>query len=66
MNEADLERLYPSIPWREPLPVTVEGVSGFLACRLCIGLYGMTGSEAVRMPKTMEEFKKHLAEKHPK
>lgn len=61
-----------SIPWREPLPVTVtdylEGV-GFtpvrgLACRLCIARYGLRGQDVGKLPQTREEFDAHMAQMH--
>jgi hypothetical protein len=39
-----MERAYPWIKWREPLPVTSGGRTGF-ACRICIARKGLKGWE---------------------
>jgi len=68
--EQEMARSYPDVPWREPLRVSTHcddgGVDSCLACRICVAAYGMKGTDAVRFPKTKEEFDVHLAEKHPK
>ena len=64
MNEADLEKHYPSIPWREPLPTKcADGTSG-LACRFCIAMEGLRGHEIKDLPQTEAEFEKHMKAKH--
>lgn len=63
MTEAELEQTFPEIPWREPLPVTTPGASG-LACRFCIALYGLKGSNVGRLPQTAEEFAEHMEALH--
>ena len=35
-----------------------------LACKLCIMIHGLNGSELDKLPKTEEEFYAHLKEVH--
>ena len=53
-----LELLYPEIAWREPVPVRLldevrEPVTRY-ACRLCIALYGLSGTEVPFLPTDIE------------
>lgn len=67
--EAQMVKAYPAVPWREPLRVSVHvddgGVDTTLACRICVAAYGMKGADAIKFPRTREEFDVHMAEKHP-
>jgi hypothetical protein len=66
MNEHDLQIKYPSVPWREPIPVTLTDMkTKGLACRLCIALVGLKSSDVGLLPKTRAEFDAHMKEKHP-
>jgi len=67
--ENEMAKTYPTIPWRDPLLITVHGSTGptkALGCRLCIAAFGMKGSDIVHFPKTSADFERHMAEHHPK
>lgn len=55
---------YPAICWRKPIEVTVPGVGRGLACRVCVGSRGLKGSDVGKLPKTEDEFQKHMQEVH--
>ena len=62
----EVERRFPSIPWREPLPVKLLDASASgLACRICIAVRGLHGSEVGALAKTREEFDEHMKQEHP-
>lgn len=66
MGELELKVRFPSVPWREAVPITVAGnppTTG-LGCRLCIAMKGLKAAEVGKLPQTAEEFKKHLDECH--
>lgn len=63
MSEEELDSAYPSIKWREPLPVTCGDSTG-LACRICIADKGLKGRDVDDLPKTAEEFQQHLKAEH--
>lgn len=57
------ETKWPSIPWRTPI-----GVNNRFGCRLCIGKYGLKGSEIATCSfifDTEQEFRQHVTERHP-
>lgn len=60
-----MERLYPWIQWR--VPVTVHRTDGTsrIACRLCIGRYGLQGKDIDRLFETEEQFETHMLLVHP-
>lgn len=58
---AAYESTYRSIEWREPIAVEMAGRAG-LACRVCIGLVGLKGSDTDRLFHTREEFDLHFQE----
>ena len=62
----DLEKRFPDIPWREPLPIKVIGGKQKFACRLCIGQFGIKGTDIGALPTTHEAVLEHLEEIHPR
>lgn len=64
--EYDLDPLVElaGIPWLDPLPVTVPGVGGGLACRLCAAKYGLSARDVGRLRQTVEEHEEHLRQFH--
>lgn len=65
MTEIELQKRFPSIPWREALPVRLTNGGGEgLGCRLCIAMYGLHGSQVAALPHTKDEFDQHMKEKH--
>jgi hypothetical protein len=57
------ERLYPHIAWREPIAVTLGDVQGY-ACRLCLALDGLKGTDVHRLLPTPDAVRAHLAAAH--
>lgn len=64
MNEIELKGRYPSIPWDEPVQITVPGLGQGLGCRICIALYGVKGENVTQLAQTLEEFEVHRALEH--
>jgi hypothetical protein len=65
MNEAFLEKSYPWIDWRKPLPVSVmETEAKGIGCRFCIAMHGMKGWEVHKLPQTETEFAEHMRTIH--
>lgn len=66
-REQDLERRFPSVPWKEPIAlaslVPASKTTEF-GCRYCIAMRGLTAPEITEHPKTAEEFRKHLKTEH--
>jgi hypothetical protein len=58
--DAKMESAYPSIPWREPIHISVtNGIDGW-GCRLCIARRGFKAAEAKRLLfQTLLEFQAH-------
>ena len=63
LTEEVLERDFPEINWREPLPVSSAQGKG-LACRFCIAFDGLKGKMVPNLPQNKHEFAKHLREVH--
>jgi hypothetical protein len=66
--EDELERRFPDVDWRKPLPVAVTDskASTEFACRFCIAKYGMKATDVGKQPKTREEFDAHMKQEHGK
>jgi hypothetical protein len=62
MSLLRFEREYPSIPWREPINVSLDS-GDFLGCRVCIGEGGLRGDGTPpdRLFTTREAFDEHFA-----
>ena len=63
-TDADLLRLYPTIPWGESLTVQVPGVGRGMACRFCIARHGLKGSDVAALPQTPDEWLAHMQTEH--
>jgi hypothetical protein len=66
IEEQRLEKLYPWIDWREPLPLRVSGWRSGYACRFCIALLGYRPADGF-MPGFSEEkatVSEHIAKAH--
>lgn len=67
MNVADWESAAPWIDWREPVEVRLMGDdTAHYACRVCIAVVGMRGSDIPRLPTDPEEVRRHMARAHVK
>jgi hypothetical protein len=60
----DLERDFPWIPWREPIPISTVGRGHGLGCRVCIASKGIRGAEVEFLPQTPKEFAEHWERWH--
>jgi hypothetical protein len=61
----ELMRRFPDIKWRTPLYTTLLGQKHTrLACRLCIAIHGITPADLLDMPRTTNDFAKHMAFEH--
>ena len=60
-----LEDAFPSIHWREPMPMgTLKGGDFGLGCRVCIARHGIVGFNISKLPKTVPEFREHWQKYH--
>lgn len=58
-----LGKLYPNIPWREPIKVT-QGEHERYACRICIANFGLNGSDVSELPTDPDEVARHIEAEH--
>jgi hypothetical protein len=63
LTDKQLEEQFPEIPWRQPLYVEMPDGDG-LACRFCVGLYGLKGSDVDRLYKTRLGWLEHMVSFH--
>jgi hypothetical protein len=63
--ERALQLRFPEIQWREPVKVTVVGLSPRLVCRICIARYGLKAEEVAHWPLTLDLFNHHMEQHHP-
>ena len=64
LTDAELEILFPSIPWRDPIRVSdFDGNFGF-ACRFCIARHGI-GCDMPSLSMSAREVRRHIGEHHP-
>lgn len=62
--EQKLEKRYPWISWRDPLPIASPHGSG-LACRFCIAKDGLKAEDTPSLPQNLNEFRQHLRQHTP-
>lgn len=56
--------MWPSIPWHTPVKVsTTDGHWGW-ACRICIALHGLKGSDVRCLTQDPDDVVRHIAEEH--
>jgi hypothetical protein len=59
---AELEMLFPSVPWRDPIRISdLDGNFGF-ACRFCIARHGIRGRDILMSAR---EVRRHIGVHHP-
>ena len=64
LTDAELEMLYPSVPWRDPIRISdFDGNFGF-ACRFCIARHGI-GCDIPSLSMSAREVRRHIGEHHP-
>lgn len=64
MSEQDLRQRFPSIDWNMPIPVSQPGTGTHYACRYCIALYGLHGSDVKNLWQTSNEVLAHIETFH--
>jgi len=65
LTHAELERLFPSVPWRDPIRISdFDGNFGF-ACRFCIARHGIRGCDIPSLSMSAKEIRRHFREHHP-
>jgi hypothetical protein len=47
IDEGELRRRFPEIPWDQPVPIVVAGYGGFHACRYCIAIKGLKAHDMI-------------------
>lgn len=62
MKLGELERKYPTIPWREPIQISIRGGETGYACRVCIARAGLKASRFEA--KSYGSIKDHIREEH--
>jgi len=64
LTDAELEMLYPSVPWRDPIRISdFDGNFGF-ACRFCIARHGI-GCDIPSLSMSAREVRRHIGGHHP-
>jgi hypothetical protein len=62
-TDAELEILFPSVPWRDPIRISdFDGNFGF-ACRFCIARHGI-GWDTPSLSMSAREVRRHIGEHH--
>ena len=62
LTYAELEMLFPSVPWRDPIRISdLDGNFGF-ACRFCIARHGIRGCD---ISMSAREVRRHIGVHHP-
>ena len=65
LTDAELEMLFPSVPWRDPIRISdFDGDFGF-ACRFCIARHGIRGCDIPSLSMGAREVRRHIREHHP-
>jgi hypothetical protein len=65
LTDAELEKLFQSVPWRDPIRISdFDGNFGF-ACRFCIARHGIRGCDVPSLSMSAREVRRHIREHHP-
>jgi hypothetical protein len=65
LTDAELEMLFPSVPWRDPIRISdFDGNFGF-GCRFCIARHGIRGCDIPSLSMSAREVRRHIGEHHP-
>jgi len=63
----NLEDIFPTIPWREPLHVArLDGGAAGYACRFCIAQHGIKGTDIASLPTDPQVVREHIEREHPR
>jgi hypothetical protein len=60
--DAEIERRFPFIKWREPIPISTPSRKG-LGCRLCMARDGFRAQDG-KLFKSAAEFADHMVKTH--
>lgn len=62
----ECERRWPTLPWREPIPVSLMGRPNEVryACRYCIAIKGLRGDQVADLPGDAAAIIAHIAAEH--
>ena len=65
LTDAELEMVFPSVPWRDPIRISdLDGNFAF-ACRFCIARHGIRGCDIPSLSMSAREVRRHIREHHP-
>ena len=65
LTDAELEMVFPSVPWRDPIRISdLDGNFAF-ACRFCIARHGIRGCDTPSLSMSAREVRRHIREHHP-
>lgn len=67
MTVEQLEERFPTVHWREPVPVRVPDLGERICCRVCIAEKGLPARGLLVSPFCFDdraEFGRHFAEEH--
>jgi hypothetical protein len=65
LTDAELEMLFPSVPWRDPIRISdFDGNFGF-ACCFCIARHGVKGCDIPSLSMSAREVRRHIRKRHP-
>src|SRR5262245_11245421 len=65
LTDAELEMLFPSVPWRDPIRISDLGGDFGFACRFCIAHHGIRGCDIPSLSMSAREVRRHIREHHP-
>lgn len=65
-HEARLEREYPWIEWRKPVPMIITNLKNGFGCRFCIAMigYSIPKNQLPGFHETFEETLAHIKQQH--
>jgi hypothetical protein len=64
-TDAELERRWPHLRWREPVIFAVHGGGLAFCCRFCALAGAMRGDDASTLPRSRAAYDRHMRELHP-
>jgi len=65
LTDAELEILFPSVPWRDPIRISDFDGNFAFACRFCIARHGIRGGDIPSLSMSAREVRRHIREHHP-
>jgi hypothetical protein len=65
LTDAELEMLFPSVPWRDPIRVRDFNGNFAFACRFCIARHDIRGCDIPSLSMSAREVRRHIREHHP-